>query len=141
MAALTERIPRCIFRAASGTQTITTRARLSRCNQTFARRCFPAGDAIGQSIKLPELAQVARPPYLLTSPSASNPILIVGMVRDKRDDGLSKPIEPEIFVPYPFLTTMYTQILVKSAHDPCRPGPGRPRCHRQEVVLMQLGLS
>lgn len=99
MAALTERIPRCIFRAASGTQTITTRARLSRCNQTFARRYFPAGDAIGQSIKLPELAQVARPPYLLTSPSASNPILIVGMVRDKRDDGLSKPIEPEIFVP------------------------------------------
>ena len=90
-------------------------AGLAVVNQTFAHRYFPAGDAIGQSIKLPELAQVARPPFLLESPAASGPILIVGIVGDKRDDGLSKPIQPEIFAPYPFLTTMYTQILVKSA--------------------------
>lgn len=84
-------------------------------NQTMARRYFPKGDAIGHSLRLPEVAKVARPPFLLTSPAASSPILIVGIVGDKLDSGLAKPIDPEMFVPYPYLTTMYTQILVKSS--------------------------
>jgi ABC-type antimicrobial peptide transport system permease subunit len=40
------------------------------------------------------------------------------VVGDKLDDGLAKPVAPELFVPYPFLTTMYTQILVKSQAAP-----------------------
>jgi putative ABC transport system permease protein len=87
-------------------------------NQTLARRYFHNGDAIGRSIRLPEVAAVARPPFLLLSPAASGPVLIVGIVADKRDDGLAKPIIPEVFVPYPFVTTMYTQILVKSQRSP-----------------------
>ncbi|HWE83853.1 MAG TPA: ABC transporter permease [Terracidiphilus sp.] len=90
-------------------------AALAVINQTFAKRYFPHGDAIGHSLKLPELASVARPPFLLISPAASSPILVIGIVGDKLDNGLAKPVEPEIFVPYPFLTTMYTQILVKSS--------------------------
>jgi ABC-type lipoprotein release transport system permease subunit len=54
----------------------------------------------------------------LLSPAGSSSILIVGIVGDKRNDGLAKPILPEIFVPYPFLTTMYTQILVKAQGSP-----------------------
>jgi predicted permease len=87
-------------------------------NQTLARRYFRNGDAIGHSIRLPEVTAVARPPFLLLSPAASAPVLIVGIVGDKRDDGLAKPIVPEVFVPYPFVTTMYTQILVKSQGAP-----------------------
>ena len=84
-------------------------------NQTLARRYFPHGDAIGHSLKLPELAAAAQPPYVLLSPLASSPVLVIGVVGDKLDDGLAKPIQPEIFVPYPFVATMYTQILVKSS--------------------------
>jgi predicted permease len=87
-------------------------------NQTLARRYFPNGNAIGHALRMPELASVARPPFLLVSPAGSSPILVVGIVADKRDDGLAKPILPEIFVPYPFLTTMYTQILVKAQGSP-----------------------
>lgn len=87
-------------------------------NQALARRFFPSGDAIGHSIKVPELASVARPPFLLLSPAATGPVLIIGVVGDKLDDGLAKPVAPELFVPYPFLTTMYTQILVKSQAAP-----------------------
>jgi putative ABC transport system permease protein len=87
-------------------------------NETLARRYFRNGDAIGRSIRLPEVTAVARPPFLLLSPAASGPVLIVGIVGDKRDDGLAKPIVPEVFVPYPFVTTMYTQILVKSQRSP-----------------------
>jgi predicted permease len=85
-------------------------------NQTLARRYFPNGDAVGHSIKVPELK--AQPPYLLTAPGSDGPLLIVGVIADKRDDGLSKPILPEGFVPYTVAMGMYTQILVRSQNSP-----------------------
>ncbi len=62
-------------------------------NETMAKRYFPNGDALGHSLKLPEV--VAQPPYLLTSPAGEGPVLIVGVMADKLDDGLSKPVAPE----------------------------------------------
>jgi putative ABC transport system permease protein len=71
---------------------------------------------VGHSFKVPQA--VAQPPYLLTSPSYQGPILIVGVVGDKLDNGLSKPIDPEIFVPYTMAMGMYTQLLVRSEVPP-----------------------
>jgi putative ABC transport system permease protein len=85
-------------------------------NQTFAKRYFPNGDAVGHSLKVPELTPV--PPFRLVAPGAENGLLIVGVVGDKLDDGLSKPILPEAFVPYTVLMGMYTQILVRSQGAP-----------------------
>lgn len=85
-------------------------------NQSFAKRYFPAGDAIGHTLKLPDVK--AQPPFLLTAPGSENGVLIVGIVADKLDDGLSKPIVPEGFVPYSFAMGMYMQILVKSQVPP-----------------------
>jgi ABC-type lipoprotein release transport system permease subunit len=86
-------------------------------NQTFARKYFPNGDAIGSSLKVPEVT--ARPPYLLTAPGADQgPYLIVGIVGDKLDDGLSNPIKPEAFVPFTAAMTMYTQLLIRSEVPP-----------------------
>ena len=67
-------------------------------NQTFASRYFPNGDAVGHSVKVPELKP--QPPYLLSTASSNETwILIIGVVGDKLDDGLAKPIVPEVFVP------------------------------------------
>ena len=85
-------------------------------NQTFVRRYFPNGDAIGHSIKAPELK--AQPPYFLISPGGEAPFLIVGVVSDKLDDGLAKPILPEAFVPYTLAMGMYTQLLIRSEVPP-----------------------
>jgi uncharacterized membrane protein len=85
-------------------------------NQTFARRYFPNGDALGHTIKVPEL--VPQPPYLLTAPGTAGGLLIVGVVADKLDDGLAKPILPEVFVPYTVAMGMGTQILVRSQASP-----------------------
>jgi putative ABC transport system permease protein len=85
-------------------------------NETLARRYFPSGDAVGHSIKLPELKE--QPPFLLVSPNASSPLLIVGIVADKLDDGLDKPVLPEAFAPFTVAMSMYTQILVKSEVPP-----------------------
>jgi len=85
-------------------------------NETMARRYFPAGDALGHSIKVPEL--VAQPPYLLTAPESQGWLLIVGVMADKLDDGLSKPVLPEGFAPFTVAMGMYTQVLVRTRSQP-----------------------
>jgi ABC-type antimicrobial peptide transport system permease subunit len=83
----------------------------------MARKYFPNGDAIGHSLKCPELT--ARPPYLLTTPGEeSHPFLIVGVIADKRDDGIGHPIQPESFVPFTDAMGMYTQLLVRTNVPP-----------------------
>jgi predicted permease len=91
-------------------------AHLAVINQTMARRYFPSGDAIGHSLKVPELRNV--PPYNLSPPEGVGWLQIVGIVADKLDDGLRKPIQPEVFVPYTISMGMYTQILVRSEVSP-----------------------
>jgi predicted permease len=85
-------------------------------NQTFARRYFPNDNAIGHSIKLTGLRN--EPPYSLVAPGGDGWLLIVGIVADKRNDGLQKPILPEAFVPYTLVMRMWTQILVRSDVPP-----------------------
>jgi len=85
-------------------------------NQTFAKRYFPSGDAIGHTIKVADLKP--QPPYLLISPDVGNGLLIIGIVADKLDDGLVKPIMPEAFVPFTAVMGMYTQVLVRSDVPP-----------------------
>ena len=81
-------------------------------NETMARRYFPNGDALGHSLKIPNLTD--QPPFRLTAPDANGWLQIVGVIADKRNDGLEKPILPELFVPYTLSMRMGTQILVRS---------------------------
>jgi len=91
-------------------------ARVTVINQTMARLYFPNGDAVGHSMKIPELKD--EPPYTLAAPGSDDWLQIVGVVGDKRDDGLMKPILPEAFVPSTLTMGMYTQILVRSDVPP-----------------------
>jgi putative ABC transport system permease protein len=91
-------------------------ARVVVINQTMAQLYFPNGDAIGHSIKMPALQ--ADPPFRLTALDANNWLQIIGIMADKRDDGLRNPIKPETFVPYTLVMGMYTQILVRSDVPP-----------------------
>lgn len=85
-------------------------------NQTLARMYFPNGDALGHSLKAPDTK--AQPPFVLTADGADGYREIIGIIADKRDDGLSKPILPEIFTPYTTLMFMGTQVLVRSDVPP-----------------------
>jgi putative ABC transport system permease protein len=91
-------------------------AALMVVNQTFVKKYFPDGDAIGKTVKVTELKP--QPPYLLMAPGAEDGIQIIGIVADKLDDGLAKPVLPETFVPYTMVMGMYTQILVRSDVPP-----------------------
>ena len=85
-------------------------------NQTFAKRYFPNQDPIGHSIKAPALTP--QPPFLLTAPGSDGWMQIIGVIADKLDDGLSRPIVPEAFVPYTIATPLYTQLLVRTPASP-----------------------
>jgi predicted permease len=85
-------------------------------NEAFARKYFPNGDAIGHSIKIDGLQN--EPPFNLLSPGGDGWLLIVGVVADKRDDGLAKGIVPEVFVPYTLTMRMWTQFLVRTEAPP-----------------------
>jgi putative ABC transport system permease protein len=86
-------------------------------NQTFAKRYFPNGDALGHSLKFPELK--AQPPFLVLAPGAEGgQFLIVGVVGDKPDNGLANPILPEAFAPYTAGMGMFTQLLVRTRVPP-----------------------
>ena len=61
---------------------------------------------------------VDEPPYTTTAQDADTWLRIVGVIADKRDDGLRNPILPEIFVPYTLSMRVWTQILIRSDVPP-----------------------
>ena len=90
---------------------------LAVINRTLAQRYFPKGDAVGRSLKLPDLED--RPPVVLSPAKIADSWLqIVGIVGDARNDGLSNPIRPAVFVPYTLNIEMGTQILVRTEVPP-----------------------
>jgi predicted permease len=94
-----------------------TGAHVALVNRTLAQRYFPNGDAIGHSVKLPTLDH--RPPSILSAPDIAGSWLpVVGIVGDARNDGLTNPIAPAVYVPFTLNMTMGTQILVRSEVPP-----------------------
>ena len=92
-------------------------AHLAVINRTLAQRYFPKGDAIGRSLKLPDFED--HPPAILSAAKIADSWLqIVGIVGDARNDGLSNPIQPAVFVPYTLNLEMGTQILVRTEAPP-----------------------
>ena len=91
-------------------------ARLAVINQTMARRYWPAGDALGQQVRLPDLK--AEPPFSQAVKDSNSWLQIIGIVGDARDDGVRKPMKPAIYVPYTVVDAMWTQILVRTRSTP-----------------------
>jgi predicted permease len=90
-------------------------ARVAVINATLARLYFPNG-ALGHFLKVPEMR--SQPPFDLSPPGEDPRLAIIGVIADKRNDGLRKPILPEVFVPYTVSLHMWTQILVRSQGSP-----------------------
>ncbi len=94
-------------------------ANLAVVNQTLARRYFPNGDAIGHSLKIPELVQ--QPPFVLDGPRTDGSwFTIVGIVGDRRNNGIRDPILPEVYLPFTHSMDVTTQVLVRSEVPPLR---------------------
>jgi predicted permease len=91
-------------------------AKLALINQTLAHQYFPNGDALGSSIRVPELK--GEPPFQLAVPGSDSWFQVVGIVGDSLDDGLRNPIKPSVFMPYTIMLPQYTQVLVRTTVPP-----------------------
>ncbi|HKW31563.1 MAG TPA: ABC transporter permease [Candidatus Acidoferrum sp.] len=92
-------------------------AHIGVINRTLAQRYFANGNAIGSSVKLPKIED--SPPKILSAPKiAESWLQIVGVVDDARNDGLSDPVKPAVYVPYTLSMWQGTQILVRSEVSP-----------------------
>jgi predicted permease len=91
-------------------------ARLALVNQTMARQYWPQGGAVGQQVRVPQLK--GEPPFSPAAPESDGWLQIVGIVADALDDGLRKPVQPAIYVPYTMRMPMFTQILVRARVEP-----------------------
>jgi predicted permease len=101
-------------------KTENTRGRaVAVINQTLARRYFPNGDAIGQQIRMPTLTlQIGDPGQLVGVPDANGWLEVIGVVADSFNDGLDKPIQPALYMPYPRYMWIDTQFLVRTQGSP-----------------------
>ena len=92
-------------------------ARFAVINETMARLAFPNGDAIGHSIRLPDIE--ARSTIVVTAPDAAQSWLqLIGVVADSRNDGLKNPPKPAIYVPDTLFMAEYSQVLLRTAVAP-----------------------
>jgi putative ABC transport system permease protein len=81
-------------------------------NQTLATKYFGKEDPLGRQIQLKNMpAGRGTPP--------TNPMLeIVGVFADVRNNGIERPIEPEMLAPYTITGAMERGILVRTAGNP-----------------------
>jgi predicted permease len=80
-------------------------------NETMARRYWPGVNALGQTVRLPDLR---TGPFRIAGANSSQPFEIIGVVADVRNDGLGQPVQPAVYVPYTLLMEVFTHILVET---------------------------
>jgi predicted permease len=96
----------------------TMRARrVGVINEAMARRYWPAGDPIGVKIRIPIL-DLKGNPDVLKPPDAAEPIEIAGVVANIRNQGLTQPAEPAIYVPWTLLSPPGMLFMVRATGDP-----------------------
>ncbi len=91
-------------------------AALVMVNQAFVRRYLAGGDAVGHSVRVPQLNSV--PPYRLMAPGSNGWMPVIGVVADSLNDGLNKPVAPAVYAPYTLMTVPWTQVLVRTQGEP-----------------------
>jgi predicted permease len=91
-------------------------ARIAVVNQTMAHEFWPNGDALGQTIRLPEIKN--NPPLRFAASGSDQWFEVAGVVADARDNGLANPVKSAIYVPYTIWLGVYPEILVRTSGSP-----------------------
>ncbi len=91
-------------------------AKLAIVNEKFLHKYFPNGDVLGRSVKTDALKPA--PPVVTAVDGSDGWMQIIGVVADKRNAGLTKPLEAEVYVPFTIVMGPYAQLLVRSQVPP-----------------------
>lgn len=99
-------------------------AHVAVVSSLFAQRYLSSGGILGRQISPRELAQIQASPQARAGAAASTepgppaPYQVVGVVADLRNDGLHRPIQPEVYLPSSALSHGGVAMLVRTAADP-----------------------
>lgn len=86
--------------------------------EDFVKRYFRGNEyPIGRHIEIDILNQ-PLPPQILKAPQFKNSFEIVGVVGTARNNGLSNPPEPAVFIPYTTLFLQNSFVFVRTKSDP-----------------------
>ena len=85
--------------------------RVAVINQTFAQRYLAGENPIGRRIRLANLEH-------FPDPVADPQFEIIGVIADIMNDGIHRPIRPEVWVPYTVTGSAARGILVRTTGDP-----------------------
>jgi predicted permease len=85
-------------------------------NESFARRYWPHGNAIGHQIRIPGLKPVGL--LVATSSGSAGWREIIGVVSDARNNGVDMPVLPAIYMPYTTLMAPYAQFDIRTQGEP-----------------------
>lgn len=93
-----------------------SRAYIGVINETMARRYWPNGNPIGQRVRLAVLGK--NWDGSTKSPANDQWTEIVGVIGDVRNDGLRRPVLPEVYVPYSLRALGAILLLVRTSGEP-----------------------
>jgi hypothetical protein len=89
------------------------RAYIGVINETMARQYWPNGNPIGQRVRLAVLGK--NWDGSTKSPANDQWIEIVGVIGDVRNDGLRRPVLPEVYVPYSLRALGAVLLLIRTS--------------------------
>ena len=79
-------------------------------------RYLSSSNALGRQLRIPGLTRQNR--FAVTSPQSTASRQIIGVVGDARNDGLDRPVDPAIYLPYTAVMPPYVQLFVRTQGDP-----------------------
>ena len=85
-------------------------------NKTFVDRYFSGGNPMGRMIRPTRISQL--PSNLLLAPSLKQAYQVIGVVGDTRNDGLHRPILPQVYLPSTMIVVPADDILVRTSGNP-----------------------
>ncbi|MES1260502.1 MAG: ABC transporter permease [Acidobacteriota bacterium] len=91
--------------------------RVGVINEEMLRKYWPNGNPLGAKIHIPNL-NFKGDPDVLKPPDADEPIEITGVVATVRNQGLTDPPQPAIYIPWTVLTPPNATFMLRTAGDP-----------------------
>jgi predicted permease len=85
-------------------------------NRAFATRYLSSSNALGPQLRIPGLSHQNRLAAISAQSTAWRQI--IGVVGDARNDGVDRPVEPAIYLPYTVVIPSNVQFFVRTQGDP-----------------------
>jgi len=85
-------------------------------NAAFARQYLRGRAAVGQQVRMPDLASHA--PLVAASAESAGWRQIVGVIGDARNDGVDRPVIPAVYVPFSTFLAPYAQYVIRTQGEP-----------------------